>query len=365
MGSWLGCLAGELREEQQGRLRSFVAGQGTDLGLIDDFGGAAVRELVSQIRATAPLAERDGLRGCLLRYLQARSSEIDERSASAGRAAVYAGLASADAAERQRTVLTVAEVEGDRGLDRLRPLLRDPSEAVRIAVLTRYGACGGADRAGELETLIDERSRQQPADTAGQDETTVFAGQILQRLRLRLEQEALAAAEQGARAERQHAVQPEPVGLYNIDRVPAAASVAYLEKAVQVYGWDLPSARAARQAMKQVKDYPKYFSQRLAWARQGELIDYTAFDDLSSIATREAAAVVAPYLFDFGSTGRGDILGDVYALAAARSLQAMHLEGTPPMSGRPEEVRMNDLVTLQRWAVETGLVPVIYRPGIP
>ena len=120
-----------------------------------------------------------------------------------------------------------------------------------------------------------------------------------------------------------------------------------------------PMREPARAALKLVSGYDRYFAAKLADASARGGVDDKSFKILSVIGTHEAAAVVAPYLFDFTETPRrGDVGSSMAALSAVWSLEEMKLADAPTPSD-PKSVHQttDDLVSWQKWAVTRGLVP--------
>jgi hypothetical protein len=120
-----------------------------------------------------------------------------------------------------------------------------------------------------------------------------------------------------------------------------------------------PMREPARAALKLVRGYDRYFAAKLAEATARGGVDDKSLRILSAIGTHEAAAVVAPYLFDFTETPRrGDVGSSMAALSAAWSLEEMKLADAPTPSD-PKSVHQitDDLVSWQKWAVTRGLVP--------
>jgi len=120
---------------------------------------------------------------------------------------------------------------------------------------------------------------------------------------------------------------------------------------------DSPQRReVARKALRSVQGISGYFREQLADPATSPWREDQAFGILSMIGTREAAGVVAPYVFDFsGSPGTGDVFETSTAIFATIALMGMKLADAP--TGAREEWQMDDIVLWQRWAIKNGFVP--------
>ena len=78
---------------------------------------------------------------------------------------------------------------------------------------------------------------------------------------------------------------------------------------------------------------------------------------IAAIGTPEAAAVVAPYLFDFTTIpDDGDMLASMTAISATLALGRMNLPGAP-RPRKPDSYKTEDIIAWQQWAVTKGWVP--------
>lgn len=122
---------------------------------------------------------------------------------------------------------------------------------------------------------------------------------------------------------------------------------------------------AARNALLRITHYEKYYIDRIAVAAGNESVDVEAFETLAAIDTPEAAAVVAPYLFNFGGTSsKGDIGAEINAISAMASLDAMTIPDAPTHK-QPEGFKIPDFLAWQKWAINKGFVPASTKTYTP
>jgi hypothetical protein len=137
--------------------------------------------------------------------------------------------------------------------------------------------------------------------------------------------------------------------------MPAGVSIPYLWWYADQASH--PAREPARAALKNVRGYEGYFVTKLGAASASGGVDEQSFEILSVIGTHEAAAVVAPYLFDFTTTDAGsDTLSSIAAVSAAISLGGMKLPGAA-VQGDQKFCNADDVVAWQKWAVAQGMVP--------
>lgn len=179
------CEAVELNEEKEAKLQLFVGSQGNTPELIEGFKNEAIQALVAKLDSGDISLGRARVREAILQYLMRHSNEIEPSIVTDARRAVYGGLSASEATERWWTVGTVARLEGEKGLNLLRPLLNDPAEEVRLAVISQYAAHGTMERIAELEAMVDERTSGKHPDAIRQDKSVVFAREAIKGLKKR------------------------------------------------------------------------------------------------------------------------------------------------------------------------------------
>jgi hypothetical protein len=156
--------------------------------------------------------------------------------------------------------------------------------------------------------------------------------------------------------------------LFEAAKLPAPVAVPYISKWA---GWGPgprpQSDQAARAALRQVNGYAAYLRDDVAKASAGGIVPVYDFIIMEQIATPEAAAVVASYLFDFKTTmpPDGDLLGDSNVGEAMLSLVRMKLPDAPSMA--PGMLNSAELIAWQKWAIAKGYVPKDWssRVGAP
>ena len=139
----------------------------------------------------------------------------------------------------------------------------------------------------------------------------------------------------------------------DVAELPASVAIPFLWWYARLAAH--PARNAARAALKKVHGYAPFFRTKLAEATAKRGVDETSFEILSVIATPEAVAVVAPYLFDYTTCPSVDPqFSSVNAISAALALGRMKLANAPS----PEEPnKVDDVVDWQMWAVKHDLVP--------
>lgn len=156
----------------------------------------------------------------------------------------------------------------------------------------------------------------------------------------------------------------DPQALAEAATLPRDIAIPFLSR----YLWSYEDQKgayfdAARRAMMNIPGYEKYFADKLAAASRRGGVDNETFDLLSLIGTPEAAAVVAPYLFDFSMTpGDGHIRAEVNAASAAWALGKMNLGDAP---ARPGFHGSAGMIAWQKWAIGKGLVPRTRKAEVP
>lgn len=123
----------------------------------------------------------------------------------------------------------------------------------------------------------------------------------------------------------------------------------------------------ALEAMKQIRGFKEYFQTEMTSITDRERDPWNEVQILTAIGNREAAEVIAPYLFDYRFPSAGDYVdGPIYNRLAAQALGKMHFADAPipDASGgyAPEK-----LIAWQRWAIDHEMVPKEWasRVGIP
>lgn len=154
--------------------------------------------------------------------------------------------------------------------------------------------------------------------------------------------------------------------LSEVAKMPASVAVPYL------YWWtgrnpNQQQREIIRNALRQVQGYANYLQQDMANASSEGVVPVYDFDILQDIGTPKAAAVVAPYLFDFKTITPPDrdLAGESNVGDAVWTLQQMKLPDAPNFS--PQTPNSTVLVAWQRWAIAKGFVPEswISRVGAP
>ncbi len=145
--------------------------------------------------------------------------------------------------------------------------------------------------------------------------------------------------------------------LYDAAKLPAPVAIQYL------YLWTAPAnsspqVQVVGQALKQVAGYADYLRQDMASITAQGGVPVGDFEIVELIDTPEAAAVIAPYLFDFKTTTPqdGDLMGDSNLFEALDTLTQMKLPGAPPPQS-PQMSHSAYLMEWQRWAISKGFVP--------
>jgi hypothetical protein len=155
--------------------------------------------------------------------------------------------------------------------------------------------------------------------------------------------------------------------LFDASTLPAANAVPYL-------AWWTKFNKTPQQrdmaiaALKTVDGYAGYLNQDMAAISAQGRVPIPDFQILESIDTPEAAAVIAPYLFDFKTivSQQDDVAGDSNVGEALYTLELMKLPGAPPP--KPLEVPYSAyLMQWQKWAIAKSLVPKDWssRVGAP
>jgi len=139
--------------------------------------------------------------------------------------------------------------------------------------------------------------------------------------------------------------------------LPAPIAVPYLEFWMRPLSTE-QQRKAASEALGQVQGYADYIRQDMAKTTAEGGVPESDFELLAAIGTPEAAAVVAPYLFDFKTITpqRGDLMGDSNLFEALDTLTRMKLPEAPPPQS-PQMSHSAYLMEWQRWAISKGLVP--------
>jgi len=156
--------------------------------------------------------------------------------------------------------------------------------------------------------------------------------------------------------------------LHEAAKMPASVSIPYLYMWAG-HGNDSPQHEIADQALRQVQGAVDYLRQDMSSTFSQGLVPVNDFEILGMIGTPEAAAVVAPYLFDprlidVNKDGRPY---DVCAFAEG----ALEKMGFPdaPKNGllTPDVSNSAVLIEWQKWAIAKGFAPKGFsaRVGAP
>jgi hypothetical protein len=155
--------------------------------------------------------------------------------------------------------------------------------------------------------------------------------------------------------------------LNEVSAFPAPIAVPYLEFWMRPLSTGQQRA-AASEALGQVQGYADYIQQDMGKTTAEGVVPVSDFGLLEAIGTPEAAAVVAPYLFDFKTITpqEGDLMGDSNLFEALDTLTQMKLPGAPPPQS-PQMSHSAYLIEWQRWAISKGFVPKEWssRVGAP
>jgi hypothetical protein len=144
--------------------------------------------------------------------------------------------------------------------------------------------------------------------------------------------------------------------LNEVATMPASVAVPYLH--FWIDPGNAPQLKAATQAFRQVQGAADYLKQDMSDMTAQGSVPVNDFGLLELIGTSAAAAVVAPYLFDFKTTlpQDGDVAGDSNVGEAIYTLERMKLSGAPSPQP-PEMSNAADLIAWQKWAISKGYVP--------
>lgn len=141
-------------------------------------------------------------------------------------------------------------------------------------------------------------------------------------------------------------------------KLPAAVAIRYLMMWLR---WDYNLARtdALKSAFRAIPGYADYLAKALADETADNPNAERAFEALELIATPEAAAVVAPYLFDHKKrVGGGNSSRDEWNIEnAAFTLSAMGLPDGPTHRPALIDPSSDLIVAWQLWALQKGYVP--------
>jgi hypothetical protein len=147
--------------------------------------------------------------------------------------------------------------------------------------------------------------------------------------------------------------------LFEAAKLPAEISIPYISRwAIGGPGAGPLSNQIVSVALRQVQGYADYLKEDMSVNTAQGSVPVDDFEILEVIGTPEAAAIAAPYLFDF-KTNRpqeGDLAGDSNVGEALYTLDRMKLVGAPP----PQPDEMSNaayLVEWQKWAISKGYVP--------
>ena len=154
---------------------------------------------------------------------------------------------------------------------------------------------------------------------------------------------------------------------FDAAKLPHSVAIPFLFEWASFPGDDRKKGEAAVRALKKVQGYAETYRKDLAEATRLGGVNDEAFEILSMIGTDEAAAVVAPYLFDFTMVQpRGDLKGSISAYSASVALVRMKIAGAPAGDGDGLH-DFNDIVSWQKWAIARSFVPKDWnsRVGLP
>jgi hypothetical protein len=156
--------------------------------------------------------------------------------------------------------------------------------------------------------------------------------------------------------------------LSEASKLPADVAVPYLELWTRLKNcFDTKANEAAANALRNTNGAVQYITRDLAARTAQNNVALYDFVLLEIIRTQEAAAAVAPYLFDFKTSRppNGDLPGDDNWAEAYNTLNRMNLPDTP--SSNPPARDSLLFVEWQKWAVAKGYVPKDWssRVGAP
>jgi len=156
--------------------------------------------------------------------------------------------------------------------------------------------------------------------------------------------------------------------LYEAAEMPASVAVPYLEFWTGL-GRTPQQHEAAVEALRNVQGYADYLRSDMSGITASGYIPSKDFEILELIGTEPAAAVVAPYLFDFNTivAPSGDLAGDSNLAEALYTLNRMKLSYAPSPVPIGLHSDSEELIAWQKWAIAKGFVPKEWtsRVGAP
>ena len=155
--------------------------------------------------------------------------------------------------------------------------------------------------------------------------------------------------------------------LFDAADLPGAAGVSFIWSYAHADGADPQTRPKALEAIKRAHGFKDSMQTKIGLITDREGDPTNAVEILTAIGNREAAEVIAPYLFDFRYPREGNhIDGRIYNDMAAQELGKMHFGDAPTPDGwggyGPEK-----LIVWQKWAIAHAMVPKEWnaRVGIP
>lgn len=150
-------------------------------------------------------------------------------------------------------------------------------------------------------------------------------------------------------------------------QLPGSMAARFLWLYAHSDGADPQVRIKALEAIKLTHNFKDYYQQKLTdMAEKGEA-PLRVYDILIAIGNHEAAAVVAPDLFECGTlTPDGKLSGKVLNMRAAWVFGKMHFPDAPSAVD-PYEYGPDENIAWQKWAIAHGMVPKAWeaRVGVP
>lgn len=162
--------------------------------------------------------------------------------------------------------------------------------------------------------------------------------------------------------------QKDYAALFDAAKISGAAGVNFIWSYAHSNGADPQTRPKALEAIKHAAGFKEKFQARIASFTDRNLDPSNEVKILTAIGNREAAEVLAPYLFDYRIPGpENESTGIIYNRLAAQALGEMHFGDAPAPDVSTGYYGPEKLVAWQKWAISHGMVPKEWeaRVGIP
>ena len=149
--------------------------------------------------------------------------------------------------------------------------------------------------------------------------------------------------------------------------LPGSAGVIFIWNHAHSEGADPQMRPKALEAIKGTHGFKDYMQSKIGSITDREGDPSNEVRILAAIGNREAAEVLAPYLFDYRYPHSGEYMdGPIYNELAAEEMGKMHF-GDAPTPDNWGGYDPEKLIAWQRWTIAHGMVPKewIARVGIP